>query len=249
MPIRKHDPFKDPLEGLSSAVNPYLELLREGSKGALPLLYGPALAPYPGRWREHLSQAMGHVPEELILEIGSHLGEVILQMAADHPQRAFLGLDITFKRVVKMAQKARHLTKSNLTSILANAQGLEQLFAARELDGVIIFFPDPWAKKQRQTKNRLINAQFLTTLANKMTSEGWFWFKTDCEPYFSEVLAHAKALGWREESIGTSLPTQTYTSRFERHFRDLGLATYESVLRPPQDPRTPPSFPSVKINS
>lgn len=237
MPIRKHDPFVDPLAGLSSDVNPYLEMLRAGAAGALPLLYGPSLAPCPGRWREHFAQRMTEPPRSLVLEIGSHLGEVILQMARQHPETAFVGLDITFKRVVKVAQKAQQADLKNLISVLANAKGIDSLFAPQELDGVLIFFPDPWAKKQRQSKNRLIEAEFLRCLSTKMRAEAFLWFKTDCLPYYEEVLAHLKSAGWRLGETPEGIPSESYVSRFQRLFEAQGQSTHELIARPPQPPQ------------
>lgn len=230
MPIKKCDPFLDPLAGLSLDINPYTRLLREAD---LPLLYGPSLLPCAGRWREHFTQSMGHVPEKLVLEIGSHLGEVILQMAERHPRTAFLGCDITFKRVVKVAQKTQRAGHKNLLSILANAKGLDQLFSPGELDGVIVFFPDPWIKKQRQAKNRLLRAEFFETLASKLHASAHFWFKTDCQPYFEEVRDLLAEAGWTTLESRTGLTSETYVSRFQRLFQARGLPTYELVCLPP----------------
>lgn len=235
MPIRTDDPFQNSLTHLRSDVNRYLDVLLnsgDGREGGLPLLHGPALRPWPGRWRSSFAGRMTLAPEKLVLEIGSHFGEVILQMAQQHPETAFLGLDITFKRVVKLAQKAQQRELPNLTSLLANARGLDQLFADSELDGVVIFFPDPWAKKARQAKHRLLNPAFLDILARKLRPGGFLWFKTDCEPYFEEVALHLDQLGWQLMQP-RGLSAQNYTSRFERLFQDQGLPTYALVGHPP----------------
>lgn len=232
MPFRSDDPFANPFGTMRSEFNAFLDVLTDESSG-LPLLYGPALKNWPGRWREHFAERMPESPENLVLEIGSHFGEVILQMAEDEKNHAFLGMDITLKRVVKLAQKAKDSSLQNLTSLLCNARGLDRVFEDGELDAVLVFFPDPWAKKKRQKKNRLLQPDFLKVLARKLKDDGYFWFKTDCEPYKEEVHEALAAAGWRSVETPSGLAARIYTSRFERTFRDQGLPTYASVWAPP----------------
>ena len=154
MPIRYSDPFRDPTDLPNREVNPFVTKMVEGAKnGTLPVLYGESLKGLAGNWRQH----QGDKPE-LIVEIGCHKGDVLRDLAQDHQETLFVGLDITFKRVVETARKAEKAGLDNLRSVLANAQGLDLLFGEAELDGVIIFYPDPWTRKKRQLKNRLLGA-------------------------------------------------------------------------------------------
>ncbi|RZA11059.1 MAG: hypothetical protein EOP10_33695 [Proteobacteria bacterium] len=230
MSIRSQDPFTDSFATMRDDVNAFLSVLRESD---LPILYGPKLKPMIGTWHNHFAQAMGQSPDKLILEIGSHLGEVILKMAADHPNTAFIGMDITLKRVVKVAQKAEANALKNIKSILCNARFLDQIIADGELDGVLVFFPDPWAKKKRYHKNRLLKPEFLAILARKLKPSSPFWFKTDWEPYNVEVVEALQAASWKSFLPTEGIPSQIYTSRFERMFKGEGLQTYESVWLPP----------------
>ncbi len=230
MSIRTQDPFKDSFALMRDDVNAFLSVMREGN---LPLLYGPKLEPMKGTWQDHFTKSMEETPKQIVLEIGSHLGEVILKMAENEPKTAFIAMDITMKRVVKVAQKAVAKNFKNLTSILCNARFLDLIFVDHELDGVIVFFPDPWAKKKRTAKNRLLQAPFLEVLARKIKPQSFFWFKTDWQPYFEEVEEALIQGGWTRLTPSEGLPAQTYTSRFERLFKSEGLPTYESVWQPP----------------
>ncbi len=228
MPIKTSNPFSDPLLNMRPEVKRYLTLLKEAAEtGNLPLLYGPALEQRPGQWRQHFAEPMGQAPEQLILEIGSHFGEVILKMAGDHPNTALIGMDITFKRVVKLAQKSQALQQKNLVSVLCNAKTLDQLFADGELDGIFIFFPDPWAQKKRQMKNRLVKQDFVQVLQRKLRAGGFFWFKTDCEPYYSDVCETFQEAAWERIDTRHGIPADKYTSRFERLFHEQGLPCHE----------------------
>ena len=53
-------------------------------------------------------------------------------------------MDITFKRVYQSSQAAVQAGCSNVSVFLYNALFLDQLFPKSFLDGVVIFFPDPW---------------------------------------------------------------------------------------------------------
>lgn len=211
-------------------VNAFLSILREND---LPLLYGPALRPMKGTWFQHFAEQMGKAPKNVILEIGSHLGEVILKMAENEPDTAFIAMDITMKRVVKVAQKSEAKGLKNITSILCNARFLDLILQDGELDGVLVFFPDPWAKKKRTEKNRLLQPAFLEVLGRKLKPGSFFWFKTDWEPYNAEVLEALQSAGWQAHQPSEGIPSQIYTSRFERLFKADGLETYESVWLPP----------------
>jgi tRNA (guanine-N7-)-methyltransferase len=228
MPIKNANPFQDPLEHMRPEVNRYLSLLKDGlESGDLPLLYGPAMERLPGQWRQHFADQMGQSPSALVLEIGSHFGEVILKMASDCPDTALIGMDITFKRVVKLAQKSQGLGQKNLLSVLCNAKALDQVFADGELDGIFIFFPDPWAQKKRQMKNRLVNQDFVKVLQRKLRPGGFFWFKSDCEPYYAAVCESFDTNLWEIDQGRQGIPSGIYTSRFERLFAEQGLPCHE----------------------
>lgn len=230
MSIRTQNPFQDSFATMREDVNAFLNVLKDGD---LPILYGPKLEPMIGTWSQYLAEQMGRTPKAVILEIGSHLGEVILKMAENEPDSGFIAMDITLKRVVKVAQKSLAKNLSNITSILCNAKFLDLIFRDNELDGVLVFFPDPWAKKKRYQKNRLLRPEFLEVLARKLKPEAYFWFKTDWEPYNAEVLCALRAAGWRAYQAPEGIPSMVYTSRFERIFKAEGLETYESVWLPP----------------
>ena len=44
-------------------------------------------------------------PFPLVVEIGFGRGEFLLEMAAKHPELAFVGVEVSWKRVLKMARK------------------------------------------------------------------------------------------------------------------------------------------------
>ena len=230
MPIRIEDPFKDPTSNLKPDVNAFLDKMVAAQKsGDLPLAYGPVLKDKVGNWKSSMSQQMNKEASSLIVEIGSHMGDVMCEMANNHPDKAFIGLDITFKRVVTLAEKAKKKNLNNIFSVLGNGGGFEHMFTEGEADGLIIFFPDPWVRKKKQRKKRLINQAFLEQVAKVLRKEGFFWFKTDHKPYFDEVCEFIKEFPFVEMNPIEGIPSEIYTSKFEQHFNDLGEPSYSKV--------------------
>ena len=118
MPIRIEDPFKDPTTNLKPDVNAFLDKMVEAQdSGSLPSIRPKAKK--VGNWKSSVGKAMQSEPSSLIVEIGSHMGDVICEMAQNHQDKAFIGLDITFKRVVTVAEKA---VKKELPNIFSTRQ-------------------------------------------------------------------------------------------------------------------------------
>ena len=172
--------------------------------------------------------------KHLYVEIGCHKGKVLLQAARDYPEDLFIGIDITFKRVVISAERATKAGLTNLTTVLANARGLDQIFAPGEIDGILLFFPDPWVKKGRQSKNRLIDANFCKMLYQTIKIGGFIWLKTDQQVYFESAAQNCIAAGFREMIDRPKLTRGSYTSSFEERFQAQGLPTWEGVWYRPE---------------
>lgn len=230
MPLKNPNPFHSRAAHLDAGVNPYVALLRDAAQtGSLPLAFGAQLETLPGRWREHVATAGGltSTPARLVLEIGIHKGRTLVDMAADQAGAGFVGLDITYKRVVTTAQRLKAQGLKNAFCAMANAQQLDRLFAPAELDGVVIFFPDPWVKKARQAKHRLVDSAFVARLATVVRPGGYVWLKTDQKIYFDgamEAFADAPFALARGDEPG--LPALDYTSSFEQRFHAQNLPTY-----------------------
>lgn len=232
MPLRNYSPFEDINPKVNMDVNPYIKEIVEAAKNkSLPVVYGPFLKGLAGKWADFLREngPMPKTPEKLVLEIGCHLGLVLRQMAKDFPENGFLGMDITFKRVVKTVKSAKSDGLNNLGTLYCNASGIDEVFGEKELDGVVIFFPDPWCKKERQLKNRLINDDFANRLLKCIKPGGFVWFKTDHKPYFDEADKSFLSAGFTGSESETWLSKNTYESTFESKFKLEGIPKNEKI--------------------
>lgn len=234
MPLRNNDPFANRTEQLDPRVNPFVAILSNAMKdGTLPILHGPALKEARGTWRDRIAAFHGREAPfaRLVVEVGCHMGHTLIEMAAEQPDTAFVGIDITFKRVVTTAEKVKARGLKNVFAVLANASALDQIFAPRELDGLVLFFPDPWVKKKRQAKNRLVNAAFTERLKTALTPDGFFWFKSDQEIYLRETTGFVENAGFKPHPVvGNSFP-RDYLSTFEKRFAAQNLPTHGGAWR------------------
>jgi len=123
-----------------------------------------------------------------ILEIGFGMGESTALIAQLRSQDLFLGVEIHEPGVGALLKKIAELQLSNLRLIQYDAvEVLEQMITKDSLDGIHIFFPDPWHKK-RHHKRRLIQKDFLTLLASRLKTGGYIHLATDWQHYAEQML-------------------------------------------------------------
>jgi tRNA (guanine-N7-)-methyltransferase len=233
MAIRQIDILKDLSSRINPAVNPYVAKLSAGmADGSLPVLQGSALSGCKGNWRQTFNRVnpqnnrqRENSKRKLLVEIGCHLGLTLNQMAKKHPETDFIGMDITFKRVVTAAERATMQGNHNILTVLGNARSIDAIFAPNEIDGFIIFFPDPWLKRS-QSKHRLIDEEFARTLARHLAPGGFIWFKTDQSGYFGEAAEAFSSAGLIGSEQVDFFAGEVYESTFERRFRLQGLPSY-----------------------
>ena len=240
MPLCPTDILKDISSTLNPSVNPYVAKMTAAlADGSIPVLQGSALKDRRGHWREAFAgQRENQAPSnrKLIVEIGCHLGLTLNQMAENHQEADFIGMDITFKRVVTAAERAVRQGHRNVITVLGNARAMDSIFADGEVDGFVIFFPDPWLKRA-QSKNRLVDEAFAAMLATKLAPNGFVWMKTDQEIYFKEAREAFCRAGLTPSEPIDFFAGHAYESTFERRFRLQGLPPHGGQWQKPFDDR------------
>ncbi len=137
--------------------------------------------------KENYSTLFSDMNKPIILEIGCYMGKNVIELALQNQEMNILGIDITYKRVVKAARKLKRLEIDNGKIAICDGKSfLKDIIPNNSLHGVCVFFPDPWPK-DRHEKNRLLKKEFIENLLHKLLPNGFFWFKTDHEQYFLET--------------------------------------------------------------
>ena len=105
-------------------------------------------------------------PLRLHVDVGFGDGAFLTELARRDPGRAVVGVELSFKRVLKVA---RRLSRSDLRNV--RLLGVDAAWAVREafedesVESFWINFPDPWPKR-RHRRRRLIEPAFVArTLA------------------------------------------------------------------------------------
>ena len=124
----------------------------------------------------------------VILEIGFGNGEVTWHVARAHPEQNFLGVEVHEPGIGRLLLAIEREGIDNVRVARADAVAwLRDRIAPHSLDGVRIFFPDPWPKK-RHHKRRLIQPEFLRLLASRMRPGSVLHLATDWAPYAEHML-------------------------------------------------------------
>lgn len=160
------------------------------------------------------------------LEIGFGNGENLASLAAAHPGRDYLGIEVHRPGVGHLLLRLEERLLPNARVICHDAvEVLDQQIAPRSLDEVLILFPDPWPKK-RHHKRRLVQTPFVELVADRLRTGGVLRVATDWQPYAQSALDALSANpGLRNLSAdGTFIPrpAERNPTRFEMRGERLG---------------------------
>ena len=121
--------------------------------------------------------------KQVIMEIGFGMGEATALIGRDFPETGFIAVDVHRPGVGKLFLLIHEYGLKNLRVIQGDAHLiLHDMIAEQSLDGIHLFFPDPWPKK-RHNKRRIVNADFLALIAPKLKAGGFIHIATDWVPY------------------------------------------------------------------
>ena len=129
---------------------------------------------------------------EVIIEIGFGMGDATAEIAKAHPGNGYIAIEVHPPGIGKLLSLIEEHALSNVRIIEGDAiEILETMFADHSVNGFHLFFPDPWPKL-KHNKRRIVNAQFLALIHQKLKAGGYINIATDWVPYaqsISEVFA------------------------------------------------------------
>jgi tRNA (guanine-N7-)-methyltransferase len=126
---------------------------------------------------------------EVVLEIGFGMGGATAHIAALRPGALFIGCEVHEPGVGALLRLIGEQELDNIRIVRHDAVDvLTRMVAPGTLDGLHIFFPDPWHKK-RHHKRRLIQPPFARLAAGRLKPGGYLHCATDWEPYARQMLA------------------------------------------------------------
>jgi len=121
--------------------------------------------------------------KRVIMEIGFGMGEATDQIAAADTTTGYLAVEVHRPGIGKLLLRVEELQLKNVSTIEGDAfEVFEQMIVDNSLDGVHLFFPDPWPKA-RHFKRRIVNQEFIAAVAAKLKPGAFFHIATDWQPY------------------------------------------------------------------
>ncbi|MCX7788131.1 MAG: tRNA (guanosine(46)-N7)-methyltransferase TrmB [Spirochaetes bacterium] len=182
--------------------------------------------------------------EQVVLEIGFGMGEATAELAQKMLKVGFLGIEVHTPGVGRLLWEIRRRNLSNVRIIQADAiLVLQDMIPPESLDGVHIFFPDPWPKK-RHHKRRLITTDFLNLVASRMKEEAYLYMVTDWEDYafwIMEKVSQCPLLKNPYDTFAPPIPWRPKTA-FEQKGIRAGRKIHEIYLK-----KQTSSIPSIEL--
>ena len=125
--------------------------------------------------------------QNVIMEIGFGMGEATALIARDFPETGFLAVEVHRPGIGKLMLRIQELNLSNIRIIEGDAHPIiASMIPDACLDGIHLFFPDPWPKK-RHHKRRIVTAEFLALIHPKLKQDGFIHIATDWVPYAEHI--------------------------------------------------------------
>ena len=167
-----------------------------------------------------------------IVEIGFGMGQATAQIAAARPGLDFIGIEVHEPGVGALLREIGDRGLSNLRVVQHDAvEVLALMVAPASLDGVHIYFPDPWHKK-RHNKRRLIQPAFVAQLVGRIKPGGYLHCATDWQPYAEQMLAVLSAEAALVNSAAGYAPKPEWRplTKFEQRGLQLGHGVWDLLF-------------------
>lgn len=168
-----------------------------------------------------------------ILEIGFGMGETSATIAEANPQNDYIGVEVHTPGVGSLCKLISEKNLSNQRIIQHDAvEVLRDMIVPGSLDGVHIFFPDPWPKA-RHHKRRLIQPPLVATLASRLKPGGYIHCATDWENYAVQMLEVLSGEPQLQNTAEGYAPRPDYRplTKFEQRGLRLGHGVWDLVFR------------------
>jgi len=179
-----------------------------------------------------LNALFNRADSKKILEVGFGMGETTAKIAQVLPDYDFLAAEVHTPGVGALLKLIQENELNNIRVIQHDVvEVLHNMVADGSLDGVHIFFPDPWHKK-RHHKRRLIQAEFVQLLCTKLKAGGYLHVATDWQEYAEWVLEVLNAETQLENTAKDYAVKPSYRplTKFENRGLKLGHGVWDMVF-------------------
>ena len=165
----------------------------------------------------------------VVLDIGFGDGSALLTLAANHPERDYLGVEVHEPGIGRLLLQLERTALENIRIIAHDAvEVVGHMLPAAAVDAVNLFFPDPWPKK-RHHKRRIVQPGFVGDIARILTPRGTFHIATDWEHYAEHVVEVMACCGQFESLTPEQASSEPLFDRPASKFERRGIALGHTV--------------------
>jgi tRNA (guanine-N7-)-methyltransferase len=170
----------------------------------------------------------------VVLEIGFGMGDSLIEMARQAPEKNFIGIEVHPPGVGRLLSRVAEEGLTNIRVYCDDAvEVLAQCIPDASLETLQLFFPDPWHKK-RHHKRRIVQPEFAQKVRQKLKIGGCFHMATDWEDYarhMMEVMSQAE--GYRNAAgAGHYSPQPEWrpVTKFQARGERLGHGVWDLIF-------------------
>lgn len=170
--------------------NPYIEKVKNSD-----LIFSDEdVFLYKWKWKEKFWNK-----KNIVLEIGTWLWNFFSDEVSSFPENDYIWIELKYKRLYKTQEKTLEKGWKDFFLLKCFGQDVKNIFEEWELSKTYILFPDPWWKKERQKKHRLLQKTFLEDLFFVTKPEWKCIIKTDHEEYAKFIFQEIQETHWEIE--------------------------------------------------
>ena len=165
-----------------------------------------------------------------VVELGAGTALFSVELAARHPERMFVAVDVKADRLQIGAYQALERGIKNISFVRARADQITELFDAHSVKQLWLTFPDPFPRT-RSERRRMTHPIYLERYAQLLKKDGSFFLKHDNREFFHWSLEQLVAEGWSIKELSFDLHESQLAddykiiTSYEKRWLDEGLTT------------------------
>ena len=170
------------------------------------------------------------------IEIGMGKGQFIMQLAKEHPDINYIGIERYSSVLLRALQKMEIEPLPNIRFLCMDASMITEVFDKEEVAKIYLNFSDPWPK-ERHAKRRLTSRQFFERYDKILARNGVVEFKTDNDALFAFSMEEVAEAGWTLDAHTFDLHHDpvlnegNVMTEYEEKFSSLGHPIHKLIAR------------------
>lgn len=170
------------------------------------------------------------------IEIGMGKGQFIMQLAKEHPDINYIGIERYSSVLLRALQKMEVEPLPNIRFLCMDASMITEVFDKEEVAKIYLNFSDPWPK-ERHAKRRLTSRQFFERYDKILAGNGVVEFKTDNDDLFAFSMEEVAEAGWTLDAHTFDLHHDpvlnegNVMTEYEEKFSSLGHPIHKLIAR------------------